>query len=183
MVEGRDLPFHHLLDAKQYCTEHKIDPKTIDIYDSKREYERWLELQKLQSDGKISGLRRQVEYELIPTQYERVYVRDKKSRMYTIADGQEQRCFPTKGKALEWCKQNGKSRKDIVVDSYIEPIYKNMVVEQNSVYTADFVYQDNETGEKVVEDVKSTYTRKEKDYIFRRKLMLFIHGIKIREIL
>ena len=44
-------------------------------------------------------------------------------------------------------------------------------------YVADFVY--TEDGKKVVEDTKGSKT---KDYIIKRKLMLYIHGIKIREI-
>ena len=44
-------------------------------------------------------------------------------------------------------------------------------------YTADFVYKDKD-GVEVVEDTKGYKTR---DYIIRRKLMLWVHGIKIRE--
>lgn len=46
-------------------------------------------------------------------------------------------------------------------------------------YVADFVYTDNETGETVVEDTKGIRTR---EYVIKRKLMLFIHGIRIKEI-
>ena len=46
-------------------------------------------------------------------------------------------------------------------------------------YVADFVYHDVETNKKVVEDTKG---RKTKDYVIKRKLMLYIHGIKISEI-
>jgi hypothetical protein len=46
-------------------------------------------------------------------------------------------------------------------------------------YVADFVYFDNETGQKVVEDTKGLKTDV---YIIKRKLMLYIHGIKIQEI-
>lgn len=45
-------------------------------------------------------------------------------------------------------------------------------------YIADFVYTDAATGKLVVEDAKGMRTR---DYIIKRKLMLYIHGIKIRE--
>ena len=48
-------------------------------------------------------------------------------------------------------------------------------------YIADFVYTDLKTGSKVVEDVKSEATRKDKAYIIKRKLMLFLNGIKISE--
>lgn len=44
-------------------------------------------------------------------------------------------------------------------------------------YVADFVYKQN--GQTVVEDTKGMRTR---DYIIKRKLMLFIHGIRIREV-
>ncbi len=45
-------------------------------------------------------------------------------------------------------------------------------------YIADFVYTDNGTGETVVEDTKGVRT---KEYIIKRKLMLWIHGIRIKE--
>ena len=50
-------------------------------------------------------------------------------------------------------------------------------VERAVTYKADFVYQEN--GETIVEDVKGFKT---KEYIIKRKLMLYIHGIKIREV-
>ena len=46
-------------------------------------------------------------------------------------------------------------------------------------YIADFVY--HEDGKLVVEDTKSPATRT-KEYIIKRKLMLWVHGIKIKEI-
>ena len=39
------------------------------VFDSKREADRWNELKLLEKAGQISDLRRQVKYELIPTQY------------------------------------------------------------------------------------------------------------------
>lgn len=54
------------------------------------------------------------------------------------------------------------------------------VIERAVRYTADFVYVDS-AGRKVVEDVKSSAT-KTKDYILRRKLMLWRHGIRIQEV-
>lgn len=47
------------------------------------------------------------------------------------------------------------------------------------VYKADFVYQLQATGEVVVEDVKGELTSV---YRKKRRLMLRIHGIKIKEI-
>ena len=46
----------------------KIGGKT---FDSKKESDRWNELNLLQRAGKISGLERQVKFVLIPTQYEK----------------------------------------------------------------------------------------------------------------
>ena len=53
--------------------------------------------------------------------------------------------------------------------------------ERPAKYHEDFSYIDTATGEKVVEDVKSRAT-KTKDYILRRKLMNWRHGIQIREV-
>lgn len=50
-------------------------------------------------------------------------------------------------------------------------------VERACTYKADFVYLEN--GKKVVEDVKGFKT---KDYRIKRKLMLLMHGIRIREV-
>ena len=52
-------------------------------------------------------------------------------------------------------------------------------LERECSYYADFVYVDNDTGNEVVEDTKGMRT---KDYIIKRKLMLYIHKIKIWEI-
>ena len=51
------------------------------------------------------------------------------------------------------------------------------VVEREVTYVADFVYEQN--GETVVEDSKGHRT---KDYIIKRKLMLSVWGIQIREV-
>ena len=53
------------------------------------------------------------------------------------------------------------------------------LIERKVSYVADFVYYDNRTNERVVEDTKGVKT---KDYIIKRKLMLYIHNIKIKEI-
>lgn len=53
------------------------------------------------------------------------------------------------------------------------------LLEKSCDYIADFVYTDTETGEKVVEDTKGFRT---KDYIIKRKLMLWRHGICIKEV-
>lgn len=54
-----------------------------------------------------------------------------------------------------------------------------VLLEHSCRYVADFVYTDNETGQEVVEDAKGYRT---KEYIIKRKLMLYIHGIRIKEV-
>ena len=56
-------------------------------------------------------------------------------------------------------------------------IIKGKVIEHAVKYVADFVYTEN--GKTVVEDTKGFKT---KDYIIKRKLMLYVHGIRIREV-
>lgn len=50
-------------------------------------------------------------------------------------------------------------------------------IEKPVKYKADFVYKEN--GSVIVEDTKGVKT---KDYIIKRKLMLHIHNIKIKEV-
>lgn len=54
---------------------------------------------------------------------------------------------------------------------------KGKVIEREVTYIADFVYWKN--GDVVVEDTKGFRT---KDYIIKRKLLLWVHGIRIVEI-
>lgn len=53
------------------------------------------------------------------------------------------------------------------------------MIERPVNYIADFVYTDLKTGERIVEDTKGMKT---KEYIIKRKLMLYRYGIRIREI-
>lgn len=50
-------------------------------------------------------------------------------------------------------------------------------IEKAVIYKADFVYIEN--GKTIVEDTKGFKT---KDYILKRKMMLYFHGIKIKEV-
>lgn len=59
-----------------------------------------------------------------------------------------------------------------------QPI-EGKVIEKAVTYKADFTYIDSATGKMVVEDAKGMRTR---DYVIKRKLMLYIHGIKIQEV-
>ena len=80
-------------------------------FDSKKEYNRWCELCLLQKAGKISGLKRQVKYELIPAQKR------------TVLTG-------------ERYKRNDFAR-GIIAGM---PKSKEVTLEQACFYIADFVY-------------------------------------------
>lgn len=56
---------------------------------------------------------------------------------------------------------------------------KGKLLERECSYVADFCYYVAETGEYVVEDTKGFRTT---EYKIKRKLMLYIHGIKIQEV-
>ena len=58
-------------------------------------------------------------------------------------------------------------------------IHKGKVIEKECAYIADFTYFDVNIDEYVVEDTKGFRTT---DYKIKRKLMLHVHGIRIREI-
>ena len=57
-------------------------------------------------------------------------------------------------------------------------VKKGRIIEQECAYIADFTYY-TDAGEYVVEDTKGFRT---KDYIIKRKLMLYMNGIRIHEI-
>lgn len=54
-----------------------------------------------------------------------------------------------------------------------------VLLERSCRYVADFVYTDKATGQRVVEDTKGVRI---KEYIIKRKLMLHVHGIRIKEV-
>lgn len=56
-------------------------------------------------------------------------------------------------------------------------IHKGKLIERECSYIADFVYEEN--GKTVVEDAKG---KRLPEYIIKRKLMLWVHGIRIREV-
>lgn len=56
-------------------------------------------------------------------------------------------------------------------------VKKGKLLERECSYIADFIYGKN--GKMVVEDVKGIRT---KEYIIKRKLMLRVYGIRIREV-
>ncbi len=57
-------------------------------------------------------------------------------------------------------------------------VKKGKIIEREMYYKADFVYKTKD-GTEIVEDAKGYRT---KDYKLKRKLMLAVHGIKLREV-
>lgn len=139
--------------SKYYSRKIERDGMT---FDSLKEYRRFRELDALEKAGQIKDLQRQVPFVLIPAQKE-TYER--------------------------YSEKTGKRLQDSC-----------RTVERECTYVADFVYKvpiaakapyiksgwlEEERGyETVVEDTKGFKT---KDYIIKRKLMLHVHGIRIRE--
>lgn len=109
---------------------------TVDgvTFDSQKELNRYAELKLMERYGKISDLRRQVKFVLVPAQFE--------------PDSVGKRGSVKRGK----------------------------LIERECSYVADFVYI--EDGKQVVEDTKGFRTA---DYKIKRKLMLYLHGIRIKE--
>ena len=64
------------------------------------------------------------------------------------------------------------------VDTATSRVAKPKLIERACKYVADFVYTDTATGRTVVEDTKGFRTP---EYRIKRKLMLFVHGIRITE--
>lgn len=79
-----------------------------------------------------------------------------------------------------------RQKKFILIPAQREPdiigkrggIKPGKLLEREVAYYADFYYKDSD-GAEVVEDTKGVRTT---DYIIKRKLMLFIHGIRIKEL-
>lgn len=91
---------------------------------------------------------------------------------------------------LKLLERSGKIRdlqrqvKFVLIPAQYEPdtvgkrggVKKGKLIERECSYVADFVYEEN--GKKVVEDTKGFRTA---DYKIKRKLMLFMHDIRIKE--
>lgn len=176
VVPGAKRPFHNKKDALYWCQDNGISKDSIDCYDSKKEYDRYLILLLLQKQGEIRELKRQVEFEIIPKHSELVKIGTKKVKSYCV----NKKYFDTKKAAIDYCKEYKIPQSFILSCEEEKEIIKEKVIENNAVYTADFTYY-NKQDDYVVEDVKSDYTRKEKDYVLRRKLMLDRYGIRIIE--
>ena len=126
--------------GNKYGAKKIKDPATGYVFDSKKEFIRWCELRILERAGKITKLRRQVSYELIPSQ------REKGTELYKAGP---QKGLPKPG----------------------------ALIEKACCYVADFTYIDA-NGKTVVEDCKGYKTEA---YKIKKKLLLYVHGIRIKE--
>ena len=95
--------------------------------------------------------------------------------------------FDSKKEANRWCELKLMEKAGIISDLERQVEYElipsqrinGKVVERACAYIADFRYKQN--GEVIVEDTKSPATRT-KDYIIKRKLLLWRYGIRIKEV-
>ena len=58
-------------------------------------------------------------------------------------------------------------------------VHKGRIIERKTLYIADFSYFDCDSGQITVEDAKGFKTP---EYRLKKKLMLWIHGIRIQEV-
>ncbi len=95
--------------------------------------------------------------------------------------------FDSQHEFERWCElsllQRGKAIAELQRQVKFELIpaqYEDgKLVERAVSYIADFTYFDKAQGKIIVEDAKGMKT---KEYIIKRKLMLHVHGIRIREV-
>ena len=82
---------------------------------------------------------------------------------------------------MEYSGEISELRRQVKFELIPRQMEGKRVVERAVDYIADFTYIQD--GELVVEDVKSDFTVKDPTYIIKRKLMLYMKGIKVREII
>lgn len=126
-----------------------------------------------------------------------MYARKYKNRKYTVNGI----TFDSKREALRWCELEMMQKAGVIqnlqrqVRFVLIPIqrekssgvYKSgarkgqpkdgKIIERECCYIADFTYYEN--GQFIVEDAKGVRTP---EYIIKRKLMLHVHSIRIREV-
>jgi hypothetical protein len=91
----------------------------------------------------------------------------------------------SKKEASRWMELHLLQKAGLICDLYRQVKFE-LIPKQDGerpcYYIADFIYHDLKSNKVVVEDVKSVASRKKESYIIKRKLMLYIHKIKIKEV-
>ena len=93
-------------------------------------------------------------------------------RIQNLERQKEYELIPAQYESFERYGKNGKRLKD-----------GKRCIEQSVKYIADFAYTEN--GKQIVEDVKGYRDPKSAGcakFVIKRKLMLYVHGIKIKEV-
>ena len=88
--------------------------------------------------------------------------------------------FDSKAEFVRWCELRLLERAGKISDLQRQVKYElipKQKGERSCTYLADFVYKDSD-GNTVVEDTKGVRTDA---YRIKRKLMLWVHGIRIKE--
>lgn len=128
-------------------------------YDSAHEAERARVLHLLEKAGKIRDLREQVRYVLIPAIW-----------------------ATPEGKLVPIWGENGQGRRSVFEtpeDDEARARKGWRCLQRRCEYVADFVYGKTADGKTVVEDVKGFPTP---EYRIKKKLMLWVYGIEIKEV-
>lgn len=112
---------------------------------------------KIEIDGKIFDSRKEAR------RYRELKILERAGEIYDLQTQVKFVLIPTQREADTIGKMGG--------------IHKGKVIERECAYIADFVYMEN--GKTVVEDTKGCKT---KDYIIKRKLMLYVHNIRVKEV-
>jgi hypothetical protein len=149
------------MTGNKFGAKKIIDPATGFEFDSKKEFYRWCELRIMERAGKIRDLKRQVTYELIPSQ------REESTEVYKAGP---HKGLPKPGAVIEKpCNYIA----DFVYQVPTTTQYENEV--------GHLAFADG--YETVVEDVKG-YKKGAAYQLFscKRKLMLQVHGIRVREV-
>lgn len=101
----------------------------------------------------------------------------------TVLDGI---AFDSKKEAGRYAELKLMQKAGEIIDLVLQPSFELIPKQRRNdgkaeircVYIADFAYTDVKTNEHVIEDVKGVKTR---DYVIKRKLMLQVHGISVKE--
>lgn len=118
---------------------------------------------KVQYNGKTFDSNKECE------RYKQLVLLEKSGKIYDLGTQVKYELIPAQYEYYERYGKSGKRLKD-----------GKKCVERSVDYYADFVYTDSQSGETIIEDTKSPVTRTT-EYIIKRKLMLYVYGIKIRE--